>query len=344
MKPIVSFFPISAFIIATWCQGFADPGKGDFGLRSDLPAFKLSFKPIPLDRIGLYRDEYRATLSSVALRSGKTVFTPPVFFSYAWPIGPETNRDFKTIDMNVITIIDIGPDSLSYAPTIRGSYPSEIFDLWHKKGKLLVRRCYDRPFGPDNKKVEMDRVTVDDLVSRWSHSMEEPGVDGISIDEFIRDDPRLVSVWIEALRTVREEYPDKLICCWIAGKGLNPANLHVTIRDYADFCMPEIYYRESTAMGFPDFNFTRFREAVDTLERNAPGLSGKILLGIGVNESLFDNDPSIDYMTFIEAQLRTIVTDPVLKKLPGLAFYAPMKLSQKNVRLLDELVRKYFKK
>ena len=59
---------------------------------------------------------------------------------------------------------------------------------------------------------------------------------------------------------------------------------------------------------------------------------------------MFDNDPAIDYGAFIEAQLRTIVSDPVLKTLPGLAFYAPMKLSQKNIRMMDVLVRRYFTK
>ena len=48
-------------------------------------------------------------------------------------------------------------------------------------------------------------------------------------------------------------------------------------------------------------------------------------------------------MTIVEVQLRTIANDPVLKKLPGLAFYAPMKLSQGNIGRLDELVRKYMK-
>ena len=274
--------------------------------------------------------------------SGKPELTPPVFFSYAWPIGPETERDFTTIDMNEITVIDIGPDSLSYPPSIRKHYPPEILDYWHKRGKILVRRCYDRPFGKNGKKVELSTVTVDDLVRRWSHAMEEPGVDGISIDEFIKDDPGIVRVWIDALRITRERYPDKLLFCWIAGKGLKPASLHRALRDYADYCMPEIYYRESKAAGFPDFEFVRFRETVDTLEKNAPGLAGKILMGVGVHEKLFDDDPDIEYSAFIEAQIRYIKTDPVMQKLPGLAFYAPMKLSQKNISFLNTLLRKYY--
>ena len=42
--------------------GFVDVKNGDFRLREDSPAWKLGFKPIPFDKIGLYVDEYRTTL------------------------------------------------------------------------------------------------------------------------------------------------------------------------------------------------------------------------------------------------------------------------------------------
>lgn len=262
----------------------------------------------------------------------------PVFFSYAWPIAPGSERDFRSIDMQSITVIDVGPDSVSYAPSIRNSYPPDIYPLWHSRGKTLVRRVYDRPFGEDNKKIPLDQVTVEQLVERWSHSMEEPGIDGISIDEFIKEDDFIADVWIEALRTVRERYPGKLIYCWIAGKGLNNPRLHTAIRDYADYCMPEIYYRESVAAGFPDFAFTRFNDAVNTLEKNAPGIREKILLGLGVNENLFDDDPSVDFGDFLEAQVRYIRNDPVLRTIPGLAFYTPVRLSLERMKRLDALL------
>ena len=34
----------------------------DFSLRRDSPAWNLGFQPIPLDKIGPYRDELRAAL------------------------------------------------------------------------------------------------------------------------------------------------------------------------------------------------------------------------------------------------------------------------------------------
>ncbi|MFC1607582.1 hypothetical protein ACFL47_06380 [Candidatus Latescibacterota bacterium] len=273
----------------------------------------------------------------------KPEITHPVFFSYAWPIGPDTERDFTAIDMDAITVIDIGPDSLSYPPSIRKHYPKEVFDRWHNRGKILVRRCYDRPFGENNKKIDMPDVTVEALVARWSTALEERYVDGISIDEFIKKDPVLVGKWVEALRTTRMKYPDKLIFCWIAGKGLDaPAELHVALNDCVDYVMPEIYYRESQTPGFPDFRFVRFNDAVEKLKKNAPGIEDKIIMGIAVNEKMCDDTDIIDYMDFVEAQIRYIRTDPLLKKLPGMAFYAPMKLGQVNIGRLDDMVKRYF--
>jgi len=42
--------------------GLVDPEHGDFRLQPDSPAFAMGFEPIPIDKIGLYRDEYRRTL------------------------------------------------------------------------------------------------------------------------------------------------------------------------------------------------------------------------------------------------------------------------------------------
>ena len=40
---------------------FVDVSKQDFRLKEDSPAFKLGFKPIPIDKIGLYSDDQRAS-------------------------------------------------------------------------------------------------------------------------------------------------------------------------------------------------------------------------------------------------------------------------------------------
>lgn len=42
--------------------GFVDPSNGDFQLRDYSPAYQTGFKRIPVERIGLYMDEYRTKL------------------------------------------------------------------------------------------------------------------------------------------------------------------------------------------------------------------------------------------------------------------------------------------
>ena len=42
--------------------GFVDAENENFQIRSESPAWKLGFKPIPFDKIGLYVDEYRKSL------------------------------------------------------------------------------------------------------------------------------------------------------------------------------------------------------------------------------------------------------------------------------------------
>jgi len=42
--------------------GFAGAAKGDFRLRPDAPLFtRIGFRPIPVEEIGLYEDEHRAS-------------------------------------------------------------------------------------------------------------------------------------------------------------------------------------------------------------------------------------------------------------------------------------------
>jgi hypothetical protein len=42
--------------------GFVNAAKEDFRLKNDSPAYKLGFKKIPFEKIGLYKDKYRKSL------------------------------------------------------------------------------------------------------------------------------------------------------------------------------------------------------------------------------------------------------------------------------------------
>ena len=54
--------------------GFVDAAKGDFRLRPDAPLFdRIDFRPIPVEEIGLYQDEYRATWPVEGAGAGELV-------------------------------------------------------------------------------------------------------------------------------------------------------------------------------------------------------------------------------------------------------------------------------
>ena len=55
-------FPGNLFLSGN--PGIRDPRKGDFHLLPDSPALKLGFKPIPLEEIGLRKDDFRKTLDA----------------------------------------------------------------------------------------------------------------------------------------------------------------------------------------------------------------------------------------------------------------------------------------
>ena len=48
---------------------FVDADNMNFALEEDSPAYELGFKPIPMERIGLYRDEYRSALPATNWRT-----------------------------------------------------------------------------------------------------------------------------------------------------------------------------------------------------------------------------------------------------------------------------------
>jgi len=274
----------------------------------------------------------------------------PVILSYGPPSPAGAPEDYGEPGLGCVNIVELGPRRSSYPPAEAGDMDPEVLDRLHAAGRKAVRRCYVLRF--DGKGRKEGFCTLDELVAAWSDAMEEPGVDGICIDEFHSHDPfvetwmksfnqTLFETWTEALRRVRGKYPGKLIMVWMWGWGKHSGPVLEAIRDYADYFMPEIYFSESDAPGFPGFRFTRYRESVDLFERLAPGISGKTLIGFGCHEKLWDTVDSIDYGDFLEAQLNAIVSDPVLLGLPGLALYKPSGLSEANFRRLDALLGDY---
>ena len=63
---------------------FVDPDNDDYRLRPDSPAYKLGFKPIPVEKIGPYRHELRATWPIVEAEGAREL-PPPSARVLLWP-------------------------------------------------------------------------------------------------------------------------------------------------------------------------------------------------------------------------------------------------------------------
>ena len=61
-KEMMDILTAAGNVVSDKDPGFVDVKNGNFNLKSDSPVFKLGFKPIPFDKIGLYLDEFRKVL------------------------------------------------------------------------------------------------------------------------------------------------------------------------------------------------------------------------------------------------------------------------------------------
>ena len=61
-EPATSMLEERDNIIIEGDPGFVDIENENFHLKKDSPALDLGFKPIPIEKIGLFVDEYRASL------------------------------------------------------------------------------------------------------------------------------------------------------------------------------------------------------------------------------------------------------------------------------------------
>jgi len=101
---------------------FANPGQDDYRLRPESPALALGFRPLPVEQVGLYADELRATWPVPhAVRPADT--PPPAAAVAATPAGPPPV--FRVPRRTAAVVIDgqLGPDEW---PVLAGQGPMTL--------------------------------------------------------------------------------------------------------------------------------------------------------------------------------------------------------------------------
>jgi len=269
----------------------------------------------------------------------------PVIFSYNHPWGSDKNpnkgytdpwfMDFSKVRLSTANMVDhVNPKT--YAP-------------WHTPDRRVLARVkqWAKPWKDDK---------ANDLIRAWDEALRGEGIDGLAMDEFIgkKVTPELIAVWVTALKEIRRRHPDKILAFWsdsglgrvrVFGKAHQP--LLQALRDYGDFVMPEIYYREKSEPNFKTnpAPFGEFRKKVEEWEAQAPGITPKILMGLGTVQNAdwgYDNLPEVDYAEFLAKQVEVCATDPVLKRMAGLAIYAPGYLKPDTLTRLNDAIIKYY--
>ncbi|MBP8952601.1 MAG: hypothetical protein KBI47_09460 [Armatimonadetes bacterium] len=282
---------------------------------------------------------------SAKIKPGDEPLRRPVVFSYNHPWGSDKNPNQGWTDP---WFMDFEKVRLSTANMVDHVDP-QAYVKWRTPDRRILARVrqWATPWG-DNK--------AEDLIRHWDEALSKPGIDGFAMDEFIGKDvtPELITVWVTTIKEIRRRHPDKILAFW-SDSGLGRIRMFgqahkallEALRDHADFAMPEIYYTEKSAR---DFNtaekpFAVFREKVDEWEAQAPGITPKILMGLGTVQTAdwgYDNLPEIDYAEFLAKQVEVCATDPVLKRMGGLALYAPGYLKPDTLTALNDAIIRWY--
>lgn len=87
---------------------FVDAAKGDYRLQPDSPALRLGFKPIPVEKIGLYQDELRASWPVVEARGAREE-PLPIESGPLWPDKAPTGPGGQPEDENATLSVFLPP-------------------------------------------------------------------------------------------------------------------------------------------------------------------------------------------------------------------------------------------
>lgn len=284
--------------------------------------------------------------SNLAAKPSDAPLRNPVIFSYGHPWGSDRNPNDGWTDP---WFMDFGKVRLSTANMIDNVAPKAYAD-WRLPSRRILART-----SSSAEAFNGDKATG--LIKAWDEALNNELIDGFAMDEFLGSNAssESIRVWVTAIKEIRRRHPDKILAFWTdsgLGRIREHGNAHesllTTIRDYADFIMPEIYFAEKAASDFKTNPkaFWAFREKVEEWEQQAPGITPKILMGLGAVQNAdwgYDTLPDIDYGEFLSKQIEFCATDPVLQQMGGLALYAPGYLKPHTLDKVNDAIIKHYR-
>ena len=259
----------------------------------------------------------------------------PVVFSYGPPWGSYINPNQGYTDPDYLNFEKVG---LSVANLVDMVNPQK-YSRWRDRGHLILSRKY----------MKKKALASEEIVGDWKASLSKDGIDGIAFDEFTPQNasPERIRIYAEAIRQIRLLFPDKILLFWCAHLGDKQGELIRCLNANADFVAIEIYYKETDSPNFLTAGrpFPKFEDAVERYESISPGITPKILIGLGTVQNsnwAYDDSGEIDYGDFLVKQVETCARIKVLAQTAGLAIYCPGYLLPSTLKRLNEAIRKEF--
>lgn len=231
---------------------------------------------------------------------------------------------------------------------------ADLVKQLRQEGKVFAYHVSNR--------IDEHHKTVADFVSEWSQPFENTlggklpgGFDAICIDEFHsfpEGSPR-AQLAIQALKQVREQYPDRLIFVsgvLELGDG-GPGSLYgdkQTVYDdtlsavlkYSDIFVLENYQHERN----PQFQY--FESLGRNIETRCPGLLKKTIFALYISQSapfIADDDPAINFFDFLECQVDLIKIGRYSRQMPGVAYWVFYRSKPETIERVITLTKGHFK-
>jgi hypothetical protein len=206
------------------------------------------------------------------------------------------------------------------------------------------------------------RETAEELADYWCTALENDlggglpgGFDAIAIDEIGESDGTPESARIcTALRLTRERCPDGRIFVWgkwnmgEGGTFYDPTDDELrAVSEYADLFMLEEYICEANVARKTDAGFDMLARAVQNIQRRVPEVLYKTVLGLNICSSAHetfvgDNSDAADFKDCLDEQFHLLVNEPLLRDLPGVAFYSFSNARPDVIAHVNALIRHYY--
>ncbi len=189
------------------------------------------------------------------------------------------------------------------------------------------------------------------LVKEWTMPFENSlegklpgGFDAISIDELRAEPDGSVeaSIVADALREVHRQYPGKRIIVWGSQQLGLSGSFDVQLRalqETGSIFIVENYISE----GNPQFSL--YDEIGQNLSKRYPSLFQHTIFGLGISQTapyIYDDRPKQDFSDFIAEQIGYIETNKLLRRMPGIAFWAFYRAKPQTIARLAQSMDEWF--